>query len=469
MKVPAGIIGQVYDHYQASDWCLIILNNNNELIYFNQNAAENFNLKHDQDPIQNHLPLLAAETLNDEFLIPFFNHGDKIFDVHFLLDKELKYIIMVPIDMVHRQVQFKQQMAHEEVIEKLKLQSLFAALEDAHEELKEANSAKSFYISALSHEIGNPINAIKGYNQLLIEGAVDQKTATDVVQKNIDKIQQIITQTLDYDQQYNTQYSMKLNPAEMVDDLFNDFKIQAQNKNLQLVNQIDPKIVINTNKTKWCQIFTNLISNAIKYTDQGSITIKSIVEDDLLHIDTIDTGCGMSKHFQSKLFTAWSRENKSRSQGNGIGLVISKMLAEQVGADLILHSSNTQGSHFRFSVNYFKPLNSQHILLVDDDWDCLNLFNYYLTQAGHQVKTADSITTIKNQLQNHQFDVLISDLNLADGQVNEIYHIIKPQVERLIVMTANPTAEKREALQQQGFDLVLAKPLTQAQLVNSIS
>lgn len=469
MKTPPSIFNKVYDHYQASDWCLIILNQSNQIIHFNQNTSDNFQNLNKVDSIQSQLPLLAAETLEDEFIIPFFNHNDKIFDVHFLLQDDLKYLILVPIDMLHKQVQFKQQVAHEQVIERLKLQSLFATLENAHDELKEANSAKSFYISALSHEIGNPINAIKGYNQLLQEESISKAKATSIINNNIEKIQQIITQTLDYDQQYNTQYNVKINPAKKIDELFNDFKIQAQNKNLQLINEIDPSISINTNRTKWTQIFTNLISNAIKYTEQGSIKLISIIEDDLLHIDTIDTGSGMSQQFQNQLFTAWSREQDNQSNGNGIGLVISKMLAEQLGGDLLLHSSSTKGSRFRFSVNYFKPLNSYNILLVDDDYDCLNLFNYYLSQAGHQIKTADSIKSIKKQLEKNKFDIIVTDLNLTDGKADQIIKELNTKIKKTIVMTANPTNEKRDALYQAGFDQVLSKPLNQEQLVNSVS
>ncbi|VAW45759.1 hypothetical protein MNBD_GAMMA02-966 [hydrothermal vent metagenome] len=177
----------------------------------------------------------------------------------------------------------------------------------------------------------------------------------------------------------------------------------------------------------------------------------------------------MSQGFQQQLFTAWSREKKSQAQGNGIGLVISKMLAEQVAADLILHSSSPQGSRFRFSVNYFKPLKSQRILLVDDDHDCLNLFNYYLTQAGHQVKTADSIASLMSQLEKHSFDTLITDLNLSDGQVHGVFMDFSNQVKTTIVMTANPTAEKIDELNKIGFDQVLSKPLSQEQLVNSVA
>ena len=469
MSVPANILSKVYHHYRAEDWCVISLNDENKIIYANSKARQHFQLPEQQIDIKAALPLLATETLETDFFIPFYNHGDNIYDVHFLVEDRQKFIIMVPIDTIHQQLQYKQQIAHEQVIEKLRLQYLFSTLETAHSELKQANSDKSFYISALSHEIGNPITAIKGYNQLLQEGAIEAVNATSIIGKNIEKIQHSISQTLDYDQQHNTINSIKINPSNLIDDIFNDFKIQAQNKSLYLDNQVATDIYINTNTPKWNQVFTNLISNAIKYTETGGITIRSIVEDGLLHIDVIDTGCGMSKAFQRQLFTAWSREQKSQAGGNGIGLVISKMLAEQIGADLILHSSDDQGSRFRFSVNYIKSLNTQRILLVDDDHDCLNLFNYYLKQAGHQVKTADSIQSLKKQLEEHAFDTLITDLNLADGQVHLIYPEIHSQFKRTIVMTANPTADVLESLNDIGFDQVLTKPLKQEQLVNSIS
>ncbi len=469
MSIPTAVFKQIYDHYKAADWCLVTLDKENNITYSNQHAQTVLLINDELSDIKKALPLVAAESLEEPFYLPFYNHRNHVYDVHFILEGDSKHIVMVPTDVIHEQIQLKQQRVHEQVIEKLRIQYLFSTLEDAHEELKEANSAKSFYISALSHEIGNPITAIKGYNNLLIEGSIEKTEATSIIKKNIEKIQQIINQTLDYDQQYTTQHSMRLCPAEMIDELFDDFRIQAQGKMLILNNRVDHHIVINSNKTKWTQIFTNLISNAIKYTETGSVTVKSIVEDGLLHIDVIDTGCGMSPNFQQQLFTAWSREKKSQSQGNGIGLVISKMLAEQVGADLILHSSNNKGSRFRFSVNYFKVQKSQQILLVDDDHDCLNLFQYYLTQAGHQVKTADSIASLKLQLEQHHFDILISDLNLSDGQVHHVYEQIKNLVKTSIVITANPTAEKVAELNQIGFDQVLTKPISQEKLVNSVA
>lgn len=199
------------------------------------------------------------------------------------------------------------------------------------------------------------------------------------------------------------------------------------------------------------------------------MTVRSVIENGLLHVDVIDTGCGMSETFQAHLFTAWKREQKSQATGNGIGLVIAKMLAEQVGADLALHSSDAEGSCFRFSINYHETLNTQRILLVDDDPDCLNLFNYYLTQAGHQVKTADSIQNLKKQLAEYEFDTLITDLNLVDGQVHHIYPEIRAELNKIILITANPTAAMREKLNRMGFDLVLSKPLNQEILVNSVS
>ncbi|TDR23329.1 ATP-binding response regulator [Marinicella litoralis] len=468
MSLPNHIIKQIQQHYQASNWCLITLNQNNQIIKLNSKASSELNIHSKQQNIQDALPLLATEPLDESFFLPYYNHNEHVFDVHFIVDSSHKFVIMVPVDILHQQVQYKQQLAHDEEIEKLRFKALFNALELAQEELIRANQAKSFYISALSHEMGNPLNAIKGYNNLLQEQAIDLEQATAVIDKNVDKLNKIITQAIDYDNKKSHKNNFIFHPHQLIDELIKDFKIQAQQKSLTLINQVDKKLSVSSNQTKWQQILTNLISNAIKYTDQGSITIQSSINNEHLLVDVIDTGCGISSEFQPDLFTAWARENKSIAKGNGIGLVISKMMAEQLSADLFLLATNTTGSTFRFQFPKEKVVTVKHILLVDDDEDCLALFEYFLTQAQHQVTTANSIDTLAEQLSHKYFDAIITDLNLGKAQVTDVFHLLK-DTKLKIVVTANPTAELTEKLYQYGFDLVLAKPLNQLDLVNSVA
>ncbi len=468
MSLPAAIIQQIYDHYQAADWGLITLDTNNQIVAINHKAKQDLNIPPVCRNIQDALPLVASETLDEPFFLPFYNHQGKVFDVHYMINDDHKYLILVPVDMLHQQVQVKQQIAHEEEIEKLRIKHLLNALRTAHEELDAANAAKSFYISALSHEMGNPLNAIKGYNDLLAEAAINVKQATTVINKNVAKLEHIINQTLDYDNQQNKKNTVHCKPHALVADLFNDFKIQAANKALQLDNQVCAKVILHCNPTKLNQILTNLISNAIKYTNQGSVTVKSSATDGYLHLDVIDTGCGISPAFQKQLFKAWSRERKSDAQGNGIGLVIAKMMAEQMAAELVLHHSEPTGSVFRLS--FAKPLlNNQLILLVDDDVDCLNLFTFYLTQAGHQVETAQSIEEMLALIRANDYDALITDLNLQDGQSDQVFDQIKQAVDTKIIMTANPSRQTIRFLTDLGFDQVLCKPLNQEELVNSVA
>ncbi len=468
MSIPTEITAQIYDHYQAADWCLITLDQTNRIIKINRKAIEDLNIPEHSKDLQEVLPLVATEPLNQSFFLPFYNHGNKVYDVHFITSNAVKYLILVPIDLLHNQVQIKQQIAHEEEIAKLRAQQLLDALESAHAELNEANAAKSFYISALSHEMGNPLNAIKGYNDLLAEAAISTKQASTVIKKNVEKLQHIINQTLDYDNQQSKKNTPAFKVSELITDIFNDFKPQASRKSLELRNEVDQDIALNCNKTKLNQIITNLVSNAIKYTEQGEITVKSTTEHALLYLDVIDTGCGISPAFQKKMFTAWTREQKSHEAGNGIGLVIAKMMAEQICANLCLYSSGPTGSTFRLSMDYAQA-KEQIILLVDDDVDCLNLFNFYLSQAGHQVVTAHSIQDMLAQLQSHQFDAIITDLNLSDGQADQVFDHIKESVQLKVVMTANPNTETIAYLSGLGFDKVLCKPLNQEDLVNSVS
>lgn len=469
MSLPNHIINQIHQHYQASNWCLITLNQANLITQINSKASNELGIQNKNQNIQDALPLLATETLDDSFFLPFYNHNNLVFDVHFIVETEYKFLILVPVDLVHQQVQYKQQMAHDEEIEKLRFKTLFKTLELAQQELIQANQAKSFYISALSHEMGNPLNAIKGYNNLLQENAIELAKATAVIDKNVNKLNEIIIQALDYDNKNSHKNNLAFNLHKVVDELINDFKLQAEQKSIQLINQIDKNLTVRSNQTKWQQILTNLISNAIKYTEQGSVTINSSTVNHELLIDVTDSGCGISEAFQKQLFTAWSREKRSAAKGNGIGLVISKMLAEQLSGKLFLLQSSPSGSTFRFQHPHKISTTKKTILLVDDDKDCLALFEYYLTQEGHQLTTANSIDTMSEALKKNHFDVLISDLHLGKNQVTEIFELINQKAQLKIAITANPTSQTTKNLYHTGFDQVLSKPLNQIDLVNSVA
>lgn len=469
MSLPPTVLEHIYRHYQAAEWGIITLDADNQISHINAKAMRDLDIPQSTTDIQAALPLLAAETLDQPFLIPFYNHGTRVFDVHFLLTDGLKYLIFVPIDQVHKQVQSKQQLAHEQAIAKEQLQGLFATLESAHEELQAANSAKSFYISALSHEMGNPLNAIKGYNELLSEGDIELAHASRVISNNVAKLEQIISQTLDYDQQQTRSTRQAVQLAALIDDLFTDFQLLSQSKGLQLRNQVDPDLVLLTHPNKLQQILTNLISNAIKYTDQGQVTVSATKAADLLHLEVTDSGCGMSQAFQQQLFTAWSREGKSTSHGNGIGLVIGKMLAEQLGGHLSLQSSDHRGSCFRLTLTHSAPPKVRQILLVDDDEDCLKLFAFYLQQAGHQVTTANSLQQLLALSAEHSFDTLITDLNLSDGQADLAYDQFRDRFALTVLITAHPSQHRIDQMLAVGFDQVLCKPLSQDDLVNSVA
>ncbi|WP_223788034.1 ATP-binding response regulator [Marinicella meishanensis] len=469
MSLPSSVLEHIYRHYQAAVWGIITLDANNQISHINPKASQDLGIPASSTDIQACLPLLAAETLEQPFFIPFYNHGSLVFDVHFLLAEAQKYLIFVPIDQVHKQVQAKQQLAHEQALAKEKLQWLFATLEAAHEDIQAANSAKSFYISALSHEMGNPLNAIKGYNELLSEGDIDVAQASTVISNNVAKLETIISQTLDYDQQQTRSTRQAVSLVQLIADLFTDFQLQAQSKGLQLRNQVEPSLTLRSHPNKLQQIFTNLISNAIKYTESGHVTVCTTHTQNQVHVDVLDSGCGMSEAFQRQLFTAWSREGRSDSAGNGIGLVICKMLAEQLGGQLTLQASDPSGSCFRLSLTHQTTTPVRHILLVDDDADCLNLFAFYLSQAGHQVTTASTLAELLAQSAEQRFDTLITDLNLADGRADEAFAEYQNRFSHTLLISANPSQERINHLLAVGFDRVLSKPLSQEDLVNSVS
>jgi len=466
VSIPKHIIQHIHQYYQAANWGVLTLDDKDNIIQMNSKFVDDFGPMTKNDDIRDVFPLLATESLNNSFYLPFYNHKNQVFDIHYIAEQHFKYLILVPVDIIHKKVQYKQQIAHEEEIEKLRFKTLFETLENAQAELIKANAAKSFYISALSHEMGNPLNAIKGYNSLLQEGVIEIEKATTIIENNVNKLTHIISQALDYDNKNNEIQSFKL--KQTVDELFKDFKPQVKQKSIQLINNISAETTVTSNHKKWVQILTNLISNAIKYTAKGQVTASTTTDNHYLHVDISDTGCGISTEFQQQLFQPWTREHKSTEKGNGIGLVISKMLAEQLGANLSLLKSDNNGSIFRLSLK-FPEQTRLKILLVDDDEDCLSLFAYYLEQMDHQITLAKNTQEIIHSIGQTSFDVIITDLNLAGQQVTEVLEIINDNIPRKIVMTANPNRQLVKHLMTLGFDDVLSKPLDQDELVNSVA
>ncbi|MBW6452727.1 MAG: PAS domain S-box protein [Methyloprofundus sp.] len=224
---------------------------------------------------------------------------------------------------------------------------------------EQANRAKSEFLSSMSHELRTPLNAILGFAQLLETDSdsplnLDQKQSVNYILSSGEHLLTLINEVLDLSTIEAGKLAVSLDEIDMI-ELLADVKPLvssiATKANIELTFQSsDEHIYILADYTKSKQVLINLISNAIKYNkEQGSVVINwSRTEQNMLRLTVSDTGIGIPKDKQDKIFTAFNRLGKERSaiQGTGVGLVITKKLVELMHGTIGFESVEGQGSRF---------------------------------------------------------------------------------------------------------------------------
>ncbi|UCH41322.1 MAG: response regulator [Gammaproteobacteria bacterium] len=231
----------------------------------------------------------------------------------------------------------------------------------ARDQAQNASRSKSEFLANMSHEIRTPINGIKGFISLLSQSKLEaaQQRYVDIILKSTSDLTNIVNEILDF----SKMESGKLN---IVDEEFDLYEVIEQTRDLLFINvltkNIDLNLIIYSDTPRWLigdklrlkQILLNLIGNAIKFTDQGRVSIKVSLEDqreDEIDIAIVveDSGIGISDEDQQNLFQAFSQaesSNNRRCAGTGLGLAISKNLATLMGGDINLDSTPDRGSKF---------------------------------------------------------------------------------------------------------------------------
>ncbi|MDH3447052.1 MAG: ATP-binding protein [Gammaproteobacteria bacterium] len=231
----------------------------------------------------------------------------------------------------------------------------------ARDQAQNANRSKSEFLANMSHEIRTPINGITGFVSLLSQSKLDQSQQryVDIVLKSTGDLTKIVNEILDFSK-------MESGKLHIVDEEFDLYEVVEQTRDILFINVLTKNIDLNLiifsdtprrlvgDKLRLKQILLNLIGNAIKFTDQGRVVIRVVLEDQRqdrvdIEISVEDSGIGISEDDQQNLFQAFSQVVSSdtrRFAGTGLGLVISKNLATLMGGDIEMHSEKGKGSRF---------------------------------------------------------------------------------------------------------------------------
>ena len=383
------------------------------------------------------------------------------------------------------------------------------AVEDVSRRQKQANELKSSFLANMSHEIRTPLNAILGMNEMIYRESSEKeiKQYASNVQNAGNTLLDIINDILDFSkiesgkmELVNTDYNLR----KMLLNLYNMLSVKALDKDLRFVVDLDPTIPyqLEGDENRVQQVLINLLNNAIKYTEKGSVTFKITMDkveinpDDnsevaYIRFDVIDTGMGIRDEDRDKLFATFERIDvkKNRSiEGTGLGLSITNNLVKLMAGSLNVESVYGEGSTFtaiipqkvlaKEEIGKFEVILKEEdknkgperqeytakdvrILVVDDVKMNIRVVKGLLKKHGIEIVEALSGNECIEKYQEDTFDLVLLDHMMPELDGIETLKIMKEKFEGLcpiIVLTANAISGMKEMYLQEGFDDYLAKP-----------
>jgi PAS domain S-box-containing protein len=233
-------------------------------------------------------------------------------------------------------------------------------LEKVNSQLKKADQLKSVFLASMSHELRTPLNSILGFTGILLMELAgklndEQKKQLKMVKNSADHLLNLINDILDISKIEAGKMDLS-NETFLLDDVINEvteiFSSQAAQKGLELIADIPGKIFLFSDKRRIKQILINLVSNAVKFTNQGRITVTStILPDEKIEISVADTGIGIKEEFMDKLFNPFQQVDMNLTkqfEGTGLGLYLCKSLVTLLGGEISAQSQYKKGSVFTF-------------------------------------------------------------------------------------------------------------------------
>lgn len=352
---------------------------------------------------------------------------------------------------------------------------------------------KTEFISVVSHELRTPLTPIKGYIDLLLEGDAgeltnEQSDYLKIVEANTGRLVALVNDLLDISRIEAGKIDLEIKTVvmeEVVQEVLAIHRKQIESRGLSLTVALPPRLPwVKADRGRIVQVLNNLINNAYKYTPSGGITISAVPDGEYLEVTVSDTGVGLSREDQKKLFTKFFRAKNPATKetaGTGLGLAITKSIIEKHEGEIWVESRQGKGTAFHFTLPLVEPVplaqkpktvsrrSSKKILVVDDEKDTARMIRRQLERVGYKVVMAHSGQAAIARALEHRPDLISMDIQMPGMNGFKAIELLRnnPQTTDIPIVVVSVVHDE-EQLNKLGVAEVLDKPIDEDAFLQAV-